>query len=303
MDNLPFFSVIIPTFNRPVQLANCLQALTLQDYPSERFEVIVVDDGGELSLEKVQYRFKDRLHLSVIRQANIGPAAARNRGASLARGRYLAFTDDDCDPDTEWLTSLSEGFMKMPESMIGGRTINRLTDNIYSSASQLIIDAVYAYYNVDHNKAHFFASNNMALPARSFLKIGGYDGVRFPETSEDRDLCDRWLNAGYSLIYISEAIVGHSHSLSFLSFCRQQFHYGQGAARFHRALRQRQTSHNQTTFHFHLNLKNWLFHPFKTQTGWQALNLALLLLVWQVVNFTGFCYKTICRFRESQADS
>lgn len=63
--------------------------------------------------------------------------------------------------------------------MIDGRTINRLTGNLFSSASQLIIDAVYAHYNVDPNKARFFVSNNMALPARSFLDIGGYNGVRF----------------------------------------------------------------------------------------------------------------------------
>ncbi|MGO8988717.1 MAG: glycosyltransferase [bacterium] len=63
---LPFFSSKIPTFDRPVQLTNCLQSLAGLDYPHLGFEVIVVDDGGETLTETVVSSFYDRLNVTFI---------------------------------------------------------------------------------------------------------------------------------------------------------------------------------------------------------------------------------------------
>ncbi|HEY0404993.1 MAG TPA: glycosyltransferase, partial [Pyrinomonadaceae bacterium] len=65
-----FFSIIIPTYERPAQLASCLQAITLLDYPLERFEVIVVDDGGAQSLESLIEQFSGRLDIRLLAQKN-----------------------------------------------------------------------------------------------------------------------------------------------------------------------------------------------------------------------------------------
>jgi glycosyltransferase involved in cell wall biosynthesis len=76
-------SVIIPSFNRPHQLAACLEAVVAQQdaYP---FEVVVVDDGSRVPLADVCARFGDRVRC--VRQENAGPAAARNRAVREARG-------------------------------------------------------------------------------------------------------------------------------------------------------------------------------------------------------------------------
>src|SRR5687767_7876993 len=92
------FSVVIPTYNRPLQLQQCLEGLANQDYPREAFEVIVVDDGGEHPLTKINDHYQTRLSLVFLKQANAGQASARNTGASHAKGQYIAFTDDDCVP-------------------------------------------------------------------------------------------------------------------------------------------------------------------------------------------------------------
>ena len=100
----PFFSIIVPTYNRPRQLADCLRALSALDYPRRRFEVIVVDDGSASPLAEVVAPFHPLFRLTLVTQDNAGPAAARNTGAALAQGEFLAFTDDDCLPSGRWLT-------------------------------------------------------------------------------------------------------------------------------------------------------------------------------------------------------
>jgi glycosyltransferase involved in cell wall biosynthesis len=90
--NGPLVSVIVPTFNRAPLLAEALDSVLAQSYP--RFELIVVDDGSEDGTPEVLARIGDP-RLAVIRQANRGVSAARNRGASAAAGSLLAFLDSD----------------------------------------------------------------------------------------------------------------------------------------------------------------------------------------------------------------
>ena len=66
------FSVIVPTYSRPAALSECLTALAALDYPPERFEVIVVDDGSDQPLDHVVYPFREKLTLQLFRQgANV----------------------------------------------------------------------------------------------------------------------------------------------------------------------------------------------------------------------------------------
>jgi glycosyltransferase involved in cell wall biosynthesis len=89
----PFISIIVPTYNRPAQLKTCLESIASLDYPADRFEVIVVDDGGETPLERVVSPFRVKIDLTLLSQPNSGPAVARNSGALRAKGKLLVFTD------------------------------------------------------------------------------------------------------------------------------------------------------------------------------------------------------------------
>ena len=164
------FSVVIPTCNRPEPLGACLAALGQLDFPREAFEVIVVDDGSDRPVEEVVTRVGSPLNVSVLTRANGGPASARNAAAERARGHYLAFTDDDCLPATDWLTRLDARFQQNPHHMVGGRTINGATASPCASLSQLVVDAAYEHYNIDPRHAVFFAANNMAMAAARFRK-------------------------------------------------------------------------------------------------------------------------------------
>ena len=81
----------------------------------------------------------------------------------VARGEFLAFTDDDCESDAGWLRALAQRLAQTPDRIVGGRTINALRTNPYSETSQTIIDVAYAHFNRDGSDAYFFASNNLTL--------------------------------------------------------------------------------------------------------------------------------------------
>ena len=282
----PFFSIIIPTHNRPERLEACLQAIVHLDYSHSAFEVIIVNDGSRTSPKSAIDTFDDRLEIKLIDQLQSGPAAARNTGAMAARGEYLAFTDDDCAPAADWLKTLAQRFASAPDSLVGGRTINALLHNVYSTASQLLIDYLYHYFNALSGRPAFFASNNLAVPAHQFYAIGGFDG-RFPmPAAEDRDFCDRWHQQGYRMVYAPEVTVSHSHRMNLQDYWRQHFNYGRGAYHYHRLRSLRMQSRIRIEpVSFYLNL---LLYPFSRLEGKAAYPIAILLVVSQIANAAGF---------------
>jgi len=291
MKSVPTFSIIIPTFRRPKQLTDCLTAVAALEYRPDRFEVIIVDDGSPEPLDAIVRPFRDRLDVSLIRKTNSGPGSARNVGATVARGKFFAFTDDDCSPASDWLQKLEGGFCKDARRLIGGRVVNMLSHNLYSTTSQIIVDIAYAYYNRNPEDARFFASNNIAVPAAPFWELGGFDG-NFRVASEDREFCDRWVHGGYKMSYAPDAVVFHAHSLTLRSFCQQHFNYGRGAGQFHRVRTLRGSGRLVRELKFHAHFLQLLRKPLSHLPRERALPICALLVLWQLVNAAGFLYET-----------
>ncbi len=284
------FSVIIPTRDRPEKLAVCLESLAEQNYPRDQFEVVVVDDASRLPLDPVVAVFRERLTLTLLKQSrSAGPSVARNYGAARATGKFLAFTDDDCSPTSDWLQRLAERFASTPAHLIGGRTINALTENPYSTASHVIIDVIYDYYDPQQGRSQFFPTSNFSLAADRFRDMGGFN-ENWPLTAaEDREFCYRWLQRGFLMTHAPEASVYHRHRLTLDSFCRLHFRYGRGA------------------YHYHLlgaggrgegGLKpDWRFYwtciryPFQHMAKFRAAIVVALLLLWQVANAAGYFWE------------
>lgn len=279
------FSIVIPTRDRSVQLRACLDAVQHLAFPRDRFEVIVVDDGGREPLDALVSPFLQSMSLRVCEHPGRGPASARNAGAAVARGAYLAFTDDDCAPAADWLLRLREAMARNPGKLVGGRTVNALADVPCSTASQLLLDYLYAYYNRAPDDATFLASCNVAVPAERFRELGGFDASYPRAAAEDRDLCARWRQRGFGMVYAEHAVVYHRHRLSLADFCRQHANYGQGAFRFHRTHTTGKGGRvrvEPTAFYAGL-----LATPFVRRTPMRGRLTALLVLS-QVANLVGF---------------
>jgi glycosyltransferase involved in cell wall biosynthesis len=281
-----FFSIIIPTYNRPERIVSCLQAISQARYPRERFEVIIVDDGGTAPLEEIINPFRDRLALRLLRQNHEGVAAGRNTGARNAKGEILVFTDDDCRPENDWLNHLEMRFGESRDFIIGGRTINALPDNLFSSASQSLVSYLISYYNADPRDARFLTGSNLAVPARLFYSLGGFDRAFLLMGAEEREFCDRWRHRGYGMEYAAEAVVHHFHHLTLRSFMRQHFQYGRGGFHFQRLHFQRcRKPFAVEPPGFYLGM---IRYPFRVEHFLRASLLALLLCVSQAANAAGY---------------
>ncbi len=278
------FSVVIPTHQQPAELSRCLAALSELDYPRERFEVVVVNDGG-CSVEETVAAYLDRMNVIHITQKKSGPAAARNTGVARARGKYIAFTDSDCLPDRAWLAQLECQLAADENVLVGGRILNALEDNACSAASQLLVTYLYSYYNPNPGHARFFTSNNMAMSRATFLTTGGFNARFHRVAAEDRELCDRWAHCGLRMVYAEAALVLHTHRLTIGSFWRQHFRYGQGALHYRQARAEREAGRLRVEpLRFYIGL---LRYPWTARVR-RPLRTASLLLVAQIANAIGF---------------
>jgi len=288
------YSIVVPTYRRPDSLTRCLEAIQGLHFPRDRFEVLVVDDGSPTPPADIVASLDHSLQAQLVSVRHAGPASARNTGARLARGRYLVFTDDDCMPHADWLMSIDQWTSSRPGPLaIGGHTVNVLTDNVYAEASQGIVDYLYEYFGEHSAPRRFFTSNNLVVPRDDFVDIGGFDETFALPAAEDRDFCERWIEAGNALQYAGDVVVSHAHTLGFARFNRQHFNYGRGAFDLHRSRAQRgERSLKIEPLRFYAGL---VAYPLRRSRGWRGALLALLHLWSQVAYVSGYLFERLRR--------
>jgi glycosyltransferase involved in cell wall biosynthesis len=292
---LPLVSIVIPTFARPASLRECLCALARLDARAVRFEVIVVDDGGPEPLEPVIAQFAHQMVVRLVIQPRAGPGKARNTGSAVARGRYLAFIDDDCRPAPDWLIVLADEFERDDRRLLGGRVANALTQNLYAETSAWITRFVYDYNQGATAREPFFTSNNIAVSAEFFHELGGFTTFSLSATAEDKEFCDRWRSRGLALAHVPEAVVYHAHPLTFAGFLRQHFNYGRGILAFRLLRRSRsQARMVPEPWQFYARL---LMSPLRERAPGSRWRIVGLLVASQLATIAGAAREAL-RWRE-----
>lgn len=191
----PIISVIIPTCDRNELLSKCLDRLAPghQTLDSSKYEVIVSDDGLRGTAEEMI-----SLKYGWARWTGgpgKGPAANRNNGAKLARGEWLAFTDDDCLPDNNWLSALSQAIS--PEDIALEGRILPLGDFEKDMAQCPVND-----------QGGQFWSANIAVKHKVFESVEGFDENYRLAAHEDQDLFLR-LSPLQPVKFVPEAVIWH----------------------------------------------------------------------------------------------
>jgi len=195
MNDRLLFSVAIPTCDRNDALAACLERLApgSQTFPCDGYEVVVTDDGTASPAERL---VRERFPWAVWTQGpRKGPAANRNHGATLARGRWLAFTDDDCLPDPGWLAALASATQGEARALEGA--IHPLGDMSRDLAECPVNLA-----------GGLFWSANIAVRRDLFQQVGGFDERYQIAAHEDEDLQLR-LREVTEIAFVPEARVSH----------------------------------------------------------------------------------------------
>jgi GT2 family glycosyltransferase len=196
-------SVVVPTYRRPAMLTACLDALCHQEYPVDRYEIVICDDGPDDATRACVQRIAEvqaargltARYVPVTRTR--GPAGARNAGWRLARAPLIAFTDDDTLPDPRWLSA----------------GVAALAQGAAAAAGKIVVPLPPrpTDYEADASgleRAEFATAN--AFVVRSFLaNTGGFDERFTSAWREDSDLQFTLMRAGAAIVSAPEAVVVH----------------------------------------------------------------------------------------------
>ena len=197
----PLISVIIPHYNDLANLERCLMFLSAQTLPEGQFEVIVADNNSRCGIEEVRRVCGDFVRVVPAPIPGAGPA--RNVAVEAPRGRYLAFTDEDCKPAPNWLERGLEALST--SEMVGGRVEVEYEDLACPTAVEAF-ERVFAF-NVRRyvEKLGFGVTANMFVPRGVFDRVGGFR----PEGPDDLEWGQRATAAGYRWRYRPEVVVAH----------------------------------------------------------------------------------------------
>jgi GT2 family glycosyltransferase len=205
----PRVSVVVPTRERPEPLRRCLAALEKQTVP---VEVVVVEDGE-----------------------GRGPAWARNEGVRRARGEVVCFTDDDCAPLPGWAEALAAPILAGEADATGGPVSMGEGATPADRAWEAIVGHLQRRAGTPGTASPGFVVTAGLAARRSLLDRLPFDESFPAAAGEDRDWGERAMRQGVALRYVPRASVVHGHGMSVRVFLRQQYRYGQGAARYRSA--------------------------------------------------------------------
>lgn len=211
-------TVVIPTYNRARLLERALSSLAGQTLERDRYEVIVVDDGGCDRAGEVVKKYGG----IYVRQENRGPAAARNRGIKMARAAVIAFTDDDCVVDKKWLAEIAGTFKR-------DKTLGWLKGKTKSLENEALPLALERYLYSSKTSG---ATNNIAYRKDVLLDAGLFDESYPKATYEDIDLKWRAAKKGYRSGYNERMVVWHPHEATMDDFEKTAYVRGFGLGHF-----------------------------------------------------------------------
>ncbi len=225
LQRLPSVSIVIPVKDRADDLRNCLTSLQQLDYPQDKVEVIVVDDGSSDNTPQVAEELGAVLLASGV--VGGGPALARNKGAAVASGEILAFIDSDCSAAEDWLADLLPAFSDEKLAAVGG-----WVDGMHHGSVLDRYEAVMSSLNLGRREmsggaggdTFYLPSCNLLMRKTAFVAAGGFRTEL--QVGEDVDLTWRLRDAGWKIQYLPIGTVYHAHRAVLWPFMRRRFDYG-----------------------------------------------------------------------------
>ena len=192
----PFFSVVVPSYERPADLKICLESLSDQnqiDAPS--YEIIVSDDSKSDS-SKILIE-KDFPHVHWGEGKKIGPAGNRNAGVARAGGEWIVFLDDDCIAQEGYLKAYANAIEANPDVLVfEGRIFADRPRKTWTEGCP------------ENEQGGMLWTSNLCVNRKLFIEIGGLD-ERFQIAYEDVDFAYRLLQKGIDSFFVNEAAVCH----------------------------------------------------------------------------------------------
>ncbi len=245
----PFVSVVIPTRDRPALAVEAVESVLASNYPTDRFEVILVDNRPSEEWDPDEPRTgvlaDDRVR--VLHEPVAGGANARNKGLAEARGEIVAFTDDDVIADRLWLAAIARGFDGAPKvGAVSGIVMPRSLE----TPAQVWFEGYARFSGRFERHAYDFGPNrplddplfpfdigilgtgaNMAFRTKVLRRAGGLDpsfNTKALPNGTDVESLFRVLLGGWTIVHEPAAIVQHAHQSEYHQLERRVYGYGVG---------------------------------------------------------------------------
>jgi glycosyltransferase involved in cell wall biosynthesis len=209
----PVVSVVVSTYQRSEAVPGLVAALEHQTYPLDEIEVVIVDNGSTDDTREVLAHLAAASPLkirAVTLSSNEGSSGGRNAGWRAANGDVIAFTDDDCLPEPDWLKAGLEA-MEDDVDLVQGRTITRRIRALERGAGSAVMDGLYPTCNVFYRRDALEATGGFdrADGAKLGFRPGSFgSGYGF---GEDTMLAWRVARSGKA-VFAPDAVVRHAVS-------------------------------------------------------------------------------------------
>jgi glycosyltransferase involved in cell wall biosynthesis len=216
---LPTASIIVAVYNAEGTLKDCIESLLGLDYPKERVEIILVNNGSTDGTMALLNQYKTAI--KILHEPKRGPAAARNRGLLEAKGDVVAFTDSDCIVERNWLRNLVAPLQDDGVGIVGGKNLAQRPCNSIGQFGEHINN---------HDKAingitpPYAITMNWSSRLSVLNEMEGFDDRLI--RCCDVDLSYRIHQAGYTLAYQPRAIIWHKNDQALSGLFKKGYLHG-----------------------------------------------------------------------------
>lgn len=221
---MPYFSIIIPVYNRPDEVRELLESLSKQTLKD--FEVILIEDGSVNRCDTVAQEFDKDLNICYFYKENSGRSLTRNYGMERASGEYLIFFDSDCIIPERYFEIVKARLEEDYADCFGGPDAAHASFNNLQKAISYSMTSFFTTGGIRGGKKGMekFTPRtfNMGFSREVYKRVGGFKDM----FGEDIDLSLRIQKAGFRTILIRDAFVYHKRRVSFRSFYRQVSVFG-----------------------------------------------------------------------------
>lgn len=220
-----FFSIIIPLYNRPQEIKELLETLTVQTY--KQFEVLVIEDGSVNDAEEIVKSFADQLDVRYFKKQNEGQGFTRNYGFERAKGDYFIIFDSDCLIPENYLQIVNDSLNTNWLDAYGGPDASHPSFTAVQKAISYSMTSPFTTGGIRGNKkgiGQFHPrSFNMGVSRKVWETVGGFIITR---SAEDLEYSIRIHSAGFKIGLIPDAKVYHKRRTNFLQFYKQIHFFG-----------------------------------------------------------------------------
>ncbi len=221
---MPYFSIIVPVYNRIDEVYDLLESLTHQT--SKDFEVIIVEDGSTEPCKDIISKFLNSIDVRYHYKSNEGRSIARNYGIERAKGEYFIFFDSDCVVPPQYFEVLGKQLKEKYTDCFGGPDAAHDSFTDVQKAINYSMTSFLTTGGIRGGKIQMEKfvprSFNMGYSRKVWELVGGFREM----FSEDIDMSTRIRQTGFSIQLIRDAYVFHKRRTSLPKFCRQTYVFG-----------------------------------------------------------------------------